>query len=145
MQQISQGQLQDSVWKEGRLWKIDPAMADLERAKLVEPRRARPELVVGEGEESLSLDYMAAKTRVENIKAEREHLNLLEQKRVMLRADAMARIQFELGRLLRDSILAVPELVGPSVTAGTDLKQNVIIMKEALTRALEELVQKNAG
>ena len=155
---MDQGQLSKSVWKEGRLWKINIEQADQERAANVGLRRnvpaeeqvpaTAPKAAIPSAEPSVvefDMTLVEAKTRTEISKGGIEELRLLELQGQLIRADVVERERFNLGRLIRDAILAVPAIVGPEVASMTDAKEVTIMLERELVRALSDLSDQQLG
>jgi hypothetical protein len=82
-----------------------------------------------------------AKTRHETIKATLAELELAEKEGRLVDAGKVKAEAFRKGRLVRDSILNIPDRISGELAAITDAHQIHVILSRELRQALEELAQ----
>ena len=152
MAQIEQGQLAKSVWKEGRLWKIDPGQADQERTDNLELRRdvspedQSPIKPAVEGmRRAARLSLVEAKALTEESRAEIEYLKLQELKGNLVQAADVERERFMQGRQIRDTLMEVPTKKAAELAAISDVHEMELALGRLISGALEAIIKENLG
>lgn len=163
---IDSGRLKRSVTKDGRQWKLDPEMADLEwdrhtapekmrsaeqinrgkakaRGEEVEPESEAPMLPPAAGKGAAT--YSQAKAAAEGYKAMLLKLDYEERAGKLVDAVKVQREMFEAGRRVRDAVLRTSQLmIGDIAQAAGGLtpeqRAEVLLVTERyLVKALEVL------
>ena len=126
--------------------KLDPKRADREWRQNTDqskPRNSvtgRPGAGVG-GRRRVPLTYQEARARRERVKAEREELELQIRRGAFLRRVDVERAAFEVGRRVRDQMIALPDKLDATLAASTDPAEVHRILLEEIERACSELVR----
>lgn len=142
---ISSGRLEKSVKKFGNGYHIDPVLADAEWAANTDTGSGRPGHAAQQPAPQPNADgdtpitYAEARAQHERFKARLAQLELEEREGKLVQVDDVKRESFRVARMVRDSLLNLPDRVAGELAAETNqfkVHQRLVL---ELRRALEEL------
>lgn len=87
------------------------------------------------------LNYNAARTATEAIKAQQAQLDYLKNTGVLVEKAAVEREEFELGRRLRDRLMALPRQISGVLAVETDERQIESLLRNALRDCLAGFIR----
>jgi hypothetical protein len=88
--------------------------------------------------QSQNRSYWSARTSREEVEAENARLDLEERRGRLVDAEDVAAAQFEIARLVRDRMLAIPDRVGPILAAELDPHQVRELLSKEIRLALAD-------
>lgn len=144
---ITEERLKDSVRRRGPGYQINPELADQEWAANTDsgtgaPAHAKNRTQMaepGESEDGQPISYAEARAQHERFKARLAQLELEQREGTLIEAEAAKREAFRVARLVRDSLLNIPDRVAGELAAETNqFKVHQRLVKE-IRRALEDL------
>lgn len=129
--------------------KIDPAVADIQWSNNTDPdQSARANAGrritlggTGHSESNEQNAYWDARTRREIAEASKAELELEEMAGNLVDKDGTRRAAFEVGRVLRDMILAVPTKLAGELSALSDTRAIEARMREELRKPLDQMAR----
>ena len=148
---IKSGRLKECLTRKGKRFVIDFEIADREWVRNSQPwvtveARNTPEGVVYEvpedGEESdEKWDFNKARTETETYKAKAAKLDYEVKKGSLVDAKEAAKTVFDILRVVRDRMLALPPNVTSSVLSAPDEASAILAVKREFTQILTEASQ----
>jgi hypothetical protein len=143
---ISEGKLPTAAVKAGRNWKIDTELADREWRENTNPVMGAPTHAKPKGhsvdDESKPVGtetLAASKAKRESFLAELARLEYEQKAGSLVSADDVKKQAFKMARIVRDSILNIPDRVAAELAAETNQFRVHKRLTEELRKALEEL------
>lgn len=132
--------------------KIDPVVADIQWSANTDPNQslranAGRDLSAtggnegGEGRKEEGSRFWEAKTSREEVELARAKLALAKDAGQLVEKEGVHRAAFEVGRQLRDMVLAVPSRLAAELAAMTDARQIEARMRDELRKVLADLAR----
>ena len=150
---VETGRISTMMGKRG-LKQIDPVVADREWAANTDPmmqRGAQPELPLMPSDEELEADddtgddeapiLALSKARKEHYLAKMSKLKYEHQSGILVPVDDVKKAAFEMGRILRESILGIPDRISGELAGETEAHAVHVRLTRELTQALDELTR----
>lgn len=149
---VETGRISTVTGKKG-VKQIDPDTADREWAANTDPMMQRkdqqqPELPLTLSDDELEADddtgddtpnLVLAKAKKEHYLAKMSKLKYEQQAGLLVEADAVKRAAFETSRIVRESLLGIPDRISGELAGETDTHKVHLMLTRELTLALEGL------
>ena len=145
MKAISEERLKESVRRRGPGYQINVELADREWAENTDSMTGAPAHMSRQGEAPLPTDdgqpisYAEARAQHERFKARLAQLELEQREGKLVEAEAVKREGFRVARLVRDSLLNLPDRVAGELAAETNQFKVHLRLTQEIRRALEDL------
>jgi hypothetical protein len=142
---IHEHRIKESVKRHGNGYQITVDLADQEWAANTDsgsgfPAHAKNQIIVTpEPDSDQPISYAEARAQHERFKARLAQLELEEREQKLVEAEAAKREAFRVARLVRDSMLNIPDRVAAELAAETNQFKVHQRLTHEIRRALEDL------
>lgn len=131
---------------------IDPEVADIQWKKNTDPKQAERANSGKRGEAQPNIgggeqqgDYWDSKARREKAEATMAELRAAELARQLVSVERVRAASMRMSRMLRDSLLAIPSKIAPTLATESDSHTIEQALTEALRRALNDIAGMTAN
>ena len=124
---------------------IDPEVADIQWKKNTDPKQSERANAAKRGEEpsgggdQAGSDYWESKTRREKAEATMAELRAAELAGKLVSVERVRAASMRMSRMLRDSLLAIPPKIAPTLATESDSHAIEQVLAETLRRALNDI------